>query len=176
MKTSLCVQIIHTYWTKKSRGGELATPRNAVPLAFPPEDLQSGYLTVQTMSYGERDAFQTPLINRKKLELDSNLHFKWGSFAIHWDGQLATTEFHHSGWEAPVIKSPNPQIGHFIVGSGEWVRLRWQSRFSDAWDGQSNWWYEHTCINVARFDGNENPNVFLQSEPIRQFVHLPHLR
>ena len=176
MQTSLYLQVIRTTWTKKSRGGELAGPRNAVPLALPVEYWQTGCLSVRCITYSESDVFQTPTTIREQLDLTNALRFNWGSFALNWDEQIAKTEFHPADWSvgAPGIKSFAPIIGQFIVADDEWVRLRWQGRFSDYDDGR--WWYEHTCINVARFDGEINPNIFLQGEPTKQFVHLPILK
>lgn len=176
MNTRLYAQIIKTSWTKSSRGGALATTRNAVPLALPMPDLQGGTLQVQHLFYSEGTAFKSPSTKSKLLDITPELRYEHGSFALDWNGVELRTELRDSDWYlgAPGIKSTNPKIGHYTLESGQWVRLRWQGRFSD-WD-TGNWWYEHTCINVAHFEGNEQFDLFLKSEPTHQFIHLPQLR
>ncbi|RYX84548.1 hypothetical protein EON83_09360 [bacterium] len=175
MKPLLYVQIIHTTWTKKSRGAPLSTPRNAVPLALRLEDFPDDFLVVHRFDYSESADFQTPTPKHQKFEFTDDLNFKYGSFTLCWEGQTATTKFHPLDYSvgAPGIKSPDPRIGHFAIEANQWIRLRWQGRFSDFDEG--SWWYEHTCINVAHFTITPQPHIFLQTEPARQFTHLPQL-
>jgi hypothetical protein len=143
---------------------------------LPLEEMDGNGLSVQRFFYGERDVFQNPTVKHEQLELTDDFRFKWGCFSLLWDGKVATTGFNWSSWHggAPEPKVYDSRMGHLDVEPDEWVRLRWRGRFSDRDCGM--WWYEHTCINVARFEGEPNARVFLDSEPSKQFTHLPHLR
>lgn len=175
MLPALHVQIINTRWTKLSRGGELAGARNRVPLVLPVQstELKCGVLSVQIFGFGERD-FERPFWNKQQqLDLEPGLHFEHGAFSLDWDGQNATTNWQWSWWG---VGAPEPEmfdrnLGRFRVPPDEWVRLRWQGRFSDMDGGR--WWYERTVVNVARCD--EKLEV-VSTEPSRLFEWLPHLR
>jgi len=174
MSPALHVQIITTRWTKQSRGGELAGARNRVPLVFPVQatELKRGALSVQIFLFGERD-YEKPFLNkRQQLDLEPELHFEHRAFSLDWDGQNAITNWKWSWWGVGAPEMLDTKAGRFHVPPDEWVRLRWQGRFSDMDEGR--WWYERTIVNVARCD--KKLEVDFSSAPSHLFERLPQLR
>ena len=171
---ALHVQIIHTRWTKQSRGAPGATARARVPLHFfvAPDAAQRGSLSVEIHNFDEED-FKWPagsLISTRDLTAD--LKYAWGGFVLDWDGKTATTHLNRWFGGDSEPRFFDRDMGRYQIAPDGWVRLRWHGRLRDYDNGQ--WWYEHTVVNVARCDADLN--VDFAGKPARTFEWLPNLR
>lgn len=139
------VQWVRTSWTKRSRGGEAAARRNAVPVGFPlPDGLVQ---SVHTVRMHEKDDF-TPvdgLAERK----------------------LAAVQLRETEGRLRVFPRVDPLFGlpprprrppAVRLAPGQWVRWQLNYRFSSA-AGVRDWSYWLDTFNVAY--GPVTADVFL---------------
>jgi hypothetical protein len=154
------VQRIWTEWTKRSRGGDAAVVRNAVPDSLPlppPSSIGEDDGLLHDVRYCESIDFR-PQSTVRPIDIDKTWEF--GSLALHRRGDQVTVRFvwswHATG--APERKSHDA----FVLAPGQWGRLKCNGRFADADSG--TWWYQQDVFNVAWIEALD-PNRFLNTMP-----------
>ncbi|MGW3102793.1 hypothetical protein [Streptomyces sp. NPDC001100] len=139
------VQWVRTSWTKRSRGGEAAARRNAVPVGFPLPD--GSAQSVHTVRMHEKDDFAPydGLAERKQVAI----------------------QFRETGGRLRVFPRVDPLFGlpprrrrppAVRLVPGQWVRWQLNYRFSSA-AGVRDWSYWLDTFNVAY--GPVTAEVFL---------------
>lgn len=168
------VQVIHLHWTKASRGGQGASVRSAVPLAFevPNDGLLEvdGQLQVEEWHWGERNAFAEPLQHRQRRVAVAD-GFKLGCVTVggHEQGLSVRYRWDAAHGGAPDRSFLNPGTGEestnrdLVVPPGQWVRICSNGRFSDADTGK--WYYEQVTVNVACSGGGLSGRIFVDAAP-----------
>ncbi len=144
----ITVQCVRTFWTKRSRGGEAATLRNAAPTGFPLSRVPPSCAQVIRMS--EDDGF-VPRESEKPLrEVALSLRIERDRVRV-----LPRVD--------PLYGLPPRRRRPLTVRllPGQWVRWQLNYRFSSA-AGVRDWSYWLDTFNVAH--GPVAPDVFL-SEP-----------
>jgi hypothetical protein len=176
------VQVIQLRWGKSARGGQGARDRNAVPLAFEvsADELlgAADELVVVESRWGARNAFVEPL-HRSLRRVATAAGYRFGCVSVSANPEALSVRYQydtaHGG--APDRWFFNSATGfgeapgrNFVVRPGQWVRIRYNGRFSCVDTG--NWWYEQVTVNVALFRGVPSGQVFVGSEPSQDLVAL----
>lgn len=145
------VQWIRTSWTKRSRGGEAATRRNAVPVGFalPPSAVgRAGEPFVHAVRMDERDDFVPHDQQGDNLRgVDVQLR--------EADGRLRVLPRVRPMFGVPPRPRRRPGVR---LEPGQWVRWRLNYRFSSA-AGVRDWSYWLDTFNIAY--GPVGAEVFL---------------
>jgi hypothetical protein len=160
---AVLVQRIKTVWTKKSRGGRLASLRNAVPeaLAVPFEGRRgaAGFV-IHEVVYHEADEFGGPLsVSLKEFAGD---RLEVGCVTVRLSGDDVVVEYLHSyGGGAPVRRGRGGLAPprSFALGRGQFGRVIHNGRFSG-----DEWWYEKVVVNVGG-RGRQSPAAFTRGGP-----------
>ncbi|MGW3356912.1 hypothetical protein ACWDFL_16030 [Streptomyces bungoensis] len=144
----ITVQWVKTSWTKRSRGGEAAARRNAVPFGFPLPQLPSELAHFVQVS--ERDDFEPRSSQRDLRGIGVSLRDEGDRLRV-----LARVE--------PLFGlPPRPRRPPAVrLLPGQWVRWQLNYRFSSA-AGIRGWSYWLDTFNIAY--GPTDRDVFL-SEP-----------
>lgn len=167
MDSLIVIQKIHTAWSKNSRGGKLATERNAVPdaLAIPAEKLQKPIqgMIEHSIIYSEWRGFPTPSSERFLLTRESDGKIRFGCLVIdpigaglkvifEYDARYAGMPVRHAsrGGEPSIYMQLQPR---------QWGRVLYNGRFS-----ANNWWYEKTVVNIGLFEKPEE-DLFISNQP-----------
>jgi hypothetical protein len=167
MESLIIIQRISINWSKKSRGGSLASERNAVPeaLAIPVENLKKPIdgLIEHDVSYYERHGFSMPW--RSELTQESAGRLRLGCLVIEPIGSgLQVTFEYDSGCagmpprHAPLGGIPSTRMQ---LQPGQWGRMLYNGRFTH---GESDWWYEKWVFNIGLFEKLEE-DVFVAKQP-----------
>ena len=178
------VQVIRLRWTKSARGGEGARARSAVPLSFEVHpDAFAGaeeMLCAEVTDRGEREFAEPFATDRLRVPLADGLTLGCVSVAAAPEGLSVRFEYSRPAGGAPDRWPLNVPAGlgqtqgrTMAVRDGEWARVRYNGRFSCTDSG--NWWYEQTTANVAWFEGEPDPRVFLDREPAAELSALADL-
>ncbi|KUJ34020.1 hypothetical protein ACZ90_71090 [Streptomyces albus subsp. albus] len=144
----IAVQWIRTSWTKKSRGGEAAARRNAVPVGFTLPCVEPSLAHV--VRTHERHGFE-PYDGQEDLrKVNVQLREAEGRLRVQprVDPLLAIPP-----------RTRRPPAVHLVPG--QWVRWQLNYRFSSA-SGMQDWSYWMDTFNIAY--GPVDADVFL-SEP-----------
>ncbi len=164
------IQHIHTVWTKKSRGGEGARVRNAIPKAMLlPTDFNSAPFMLHHAVFSEFSNFsQTD--ERKSAVGFEQLNIR--------DMEISPTEDQlkirllRDGYNAAKI-SPYPFADVFELSLGEWGQLTYNGRYICRSTG--NWWYEQSTYNIGRVE-KLDPRLFVSIRPDHSYSELAKLR
>ncbi|UNO39822.1 hypothetical protein [Streptomyces sp. MST-110588] len=158
------VQWVRTTWTKKSRGGEAATRRNAAPVgfalpyeraSFPCEQAPSPYERApfaHVVRMHERDGF-APYDSREELS-------KVAVQLREADGRLRVLPQVWSRYALPARRRRPPTVR---LVPGQWVRWQLNYRFSSAM-GIRGWTYWLDTFNIAY--GPVDADAFLSAPPV----------
>lgn len=164
MAEVIIIQNIKTVWTKKSRGGKLASLRNGVPeaVALHPEEInRGGKFIFHSLVYHESDGFRKPVIDSTADV--SGERFESGGVTVEFAaGQLVVKYEYNYKCGAPARFGPGgiPHHKTFQLNLNEFGRVLYNGRFSDEY-----WWYEKQVFNIGRFD-KPQANVFTASKPL----------
>ena len=177
--SSALVQVIQISWDKSARGGQGARKRSSVPLAF---EVQDGHLRdvrgqfqAQVLHWGIDNDFSEPLESRyERVPLDDGYGFGCVTVSANPDGLAVRFRWDSERGGAPARRFLDVGgNGELLVRPGEWMRISYNGRFSDADTGA--WWYKQTTVNVAAFEGKPSGQVFIGSEPVRDLRLLEDL-
>jgi hypothetical protein len=165
------VQQILTSWSKKSRGGEGAVKRNAIPevAPVPMHCIKTERLTLlhQSLSYSEWDGFAP----REKIEVNPTLRpVVIGGVTVNDDDEVAVASFQYNlgcgaperGWARKTLR----------IAEGEWGQILYNGRFAPPWEGP--WWYEKMVVNIGLFS-HLSSGVFTHCAPTCRFSAMGHL-
>ncbi|SFG74780.1 hypothetical protein [Streptomyces mirabilis] len=146
----ITVQWIRTSWTKKSRGGEAASCRNAAPIGFalPP----AGAASAHVIRLHERDGFKPHDIQEDIGKVDVQLR--------EADGRLRVFPRVRPLFGLPPRPRRPPAVR---LAPGQWVRWQLNYRFSSA-AGMRDWSYWLDTFNIAY--GPVNADVFLSTPTV----------
>jgi hypothetical protein len=145
------IQIIRTVWTKTSRGGVLASQRNAVPNALPfaasfshnqPQDIW-----VQRVRFSETNGFTEPtsgdssFVDEISILLEGVLVLRTGSsLSVSLDLDPA----HFTGAPARTGRLYGRRPPSFSLLPGEWGRVSYNARHIE----DEGWWYEKKSLRM----------------------------
>ena len=145
MEVPVTVQWVRTSWTTRSRGGEAAARRNAVPVGFALPDGTAPL--AHTVTVREREDF-TPVEGRAELKnVDVQLR--------RVDGRLRVLPRVEPLFGLPPRPRRPPAVR---LVPGQWVRWQLNYRFSSA-AGMQDWSYWLDTFNIAY--GPVTADVFL---------------
>lgn len=146
------VQLVRTSWTKRSRGGEGAARRNAVPVAFPLNDTRPAVHEVLLRE--ERGFVPEWKAVRDALETDDvSLREEDGRLRVFVnDDRYGMPRRHRRPTAVRVLP-------------GEWARWQINQRFAGGCCCGAEWRYQLLTLNVA-YGEVRDPAVFL-GEPSR---------
>lgn len=173
----IAVQTITTTWTKKARGGPLATLRNRVPKQFVLQLLgESSPLTWHVIRFSEDNEFRMPSAETVSESCDDS-SFGCHNIEVTFTETSATLLYRYQTG-APAIQffdrhgTPVPPEHRINIPSHRWASVEYNARYTDLYSG--NWWYEHVTVNVA-VGPSISDNVFLANKPIERFTQLTRL-
>lgn len=173
----IAVQTITTTWTKKARGGPLATLRNRVPKRFALQLLEgSSSLIWHAIRFSEDNRFQIPSAETVSESCGDN-SFGCRNVEVTFTETSATLLYRYQTG-APAIQffdshgTPVPPEHGINIHSGRWASVEYNARYTDLYSG--NWWYEHVTVNVA-VGPSISDNIFLANEPVGRFAQLARL-
>jgi hypothetical protein len=170
--TRTVIQIVLVEWSKKSRGGPLATQRNRVPLA---SALQargfdaSEALWIETQNWSEPDFTRPRRVVRGSQS---------GEFSLFQLSNLAIAHMENTTRIAGALCLGAPYPRRYIpvryeLQAGQFAKLRWNARTVDS-DGL--WSYHLIALNIARVVGEVAPDIFTSRPPDYEFESLRMLR
>lgn len=162
------IQIVSVTWSKRSRGGPLATRRNRVPLALPFEC--AGFDTSELMWIEERDASEPGFdLSRRTCRPSKGGDFHLSGLVIrHLQDATAIAG-------TPRLGTPTRYVPvRYDLQDGQSARLRWNGRLIDFDNG--TWSYELISLNIARITGEVAPDVLTARLPDFSFESLALLR
>ena len=164
MSRIIIVQVVETWWTKRSRGGSLAVARRAVPdvaeIPYPQRQILEGSAHYHHLTYQERDDFLLPQDTVSVRPVPLRLvGVTIDAVADHvqvqykWDCGCGAPE---RGW---VRKE-------FSLALNEWGQVTHNGRFSDFDGGQ--WSYHRWSVNVGVVE-TFSPALFTTHSPTVRF-------
>jgi hypothetical protein len=163
------VQHIWTLWTKRSRGGDAARLRNAVPTAvIIPKCETDAACILHQATYSESTEFSQH--NALKLS-DSFAELGLSFLSCQTDEDRLAIRFHRDGFNA-ATPSPYPHKDAFRLRPEEWGRVVYNGRYIDRSTG--NWWYEQHVCNIGWFS-QWTLSVFTRTVPDYEFQELVEL-
>ena len=171
----LVIQLLHSRWTKASRGGDGAVTRAELPLASHlPLESFAAPITLHTVRFWERDDFvpsdgvtrfytiaELPLRDltiRPASDGVSVVHIRDQLNAAIAD-RLYTDEFGNTVYG----------IDAFSLSDGEWGQIQYNGRYTCIDSGR--WWYEQSVYNIGLFT-DIDVKRFTATDPIDRFVEL----
>ncbi|WP_151482435.1 hypothetical protein [Streptomyces albicerus] len=143
----ITVQWIRTSWTKRSRGGEAASRRNAAPIGFALPSAETASAHVIRMH--ERDGFKPYDTQEDRGRIDVQLRETDGRLRVFPRVQ-------------PLFALP-PRPPAVRLAPGQWVRWQLNYRFSST-AGMQDWSYWLDTFNIAY--GPVNAEVFLSTPTV----------
>ncbi len=162
---SVVVQILITEWNKSGRGGPPAVERAKIPLGLlvPHHELsneENAIVHQVTWRTWKENATLEPTCQGALIR-DRLYDIKAVRLQIEEDQLLVR-------WTASNVGMPERS---FLEGKnerrlkdGQWVRVRWNGRFTDQDTG--NWWYEAVTANISYFRSRRpESNLFLYTQP-----------
>jgi hypothetical protein len=163
---TVVVQLVTVSWSKRSRGGEAARLRAALPEAYPiHRTLFGNRWGLHQVAMYEPAGFQP----RERTEVDDVVKNVVG----------VTLELQHDGLHVQFVWTPDvgvpprrPRSRPFVLRPGEWGRVVHNGRFVDFDTG--GWYYRKQVVNVALL-ARFAPRIFL-GEPLHLTRRLGALR
>lgn len=182
----LVIQEITATWTKASRGSPAAALRNAVPKAVPlpspiPPVPTGGYI-LQLVLYGEKNAFQSPLVKVDLLRplvkelsdaralVDIEPETRWvipNIRIVHSDEGMRVELW----WKNGAPRREYPVLPKFTLKPDQWGRVEYNLRTS-WYDGK--WIYRHTVLNIGYLT-RSSIGRFIDTAPDHKIVSLADL-
>ncbi|MGK5548078.1 hypothetical protein ACSNOH_25610 [Streptomyces sp. URMC 127] len=147
-------------WTKRSRGAEAATMRNALPVAFPLPDAPAPVVHDVVMS--ERDAFVARASLRDGADPGVRLRESGGRLLVQPPALSLLQAMPPRRRRPPAVR----------LAPGQWLRWQLNHRCSSA-AGMADWFYTQNTLNIAY--GPHTPDVFLGA-PTRHVDERGYLR
>ncbi|MFJ8945182.1 hypothetical protein ACIRG4_18450 [Streptomyces sp. NPDC102395] len=147
----ITVQWIRTSWTKKSRGGQAASRRNAAPVGFVLPHARTG-ACAHVIRMHERDGFEPFDTQEDRREADVRLRED--------DGRLSVFPRVQPMFGLPPRPRRPPAVRLAPV---QWVRWQLNYRFSSA-KGMRDWSYWLDTFNIAY--GPVKADVFLSTPTV----------
>lgn len=132
----MIVQWVHTSWTKRSRGGAMASRRNSTPVGFRLPAVQAPF--VHEVSMAEQDGFQP------RPETHERLGRAREAALILRETDLLRVQLTVTPFGMPRRWRRPPAVR---LRYGEW--LRWQINYRFAGTGDGEWTYRLETLNVA---------------------------
>ncbi|MCF3104480.1 hypothetical protein IPZ58_23215 [Streptomyces roseoverticillatus] len=157
----IAVQWVRVTWTKRSRGAEAATIRNALPVAFTLPDAAS-LPVVHDVVMPEREGFAARESLHGRAERGVRLR--------EIEGHLLVRPPDISSLQAMPPRRRRPPAVR--LAPGEWLRWQLNHRCSSA-AGMADWFYEQNTLNIAY--GPHARDVFLGT-PTRHVDERGYLR
>ncbi|MFF9768259.1 hypothetical protein ACF1GT_16875 [Streptomyces sp. NPDC014636] len=146
----ITVQWIRTSWTKRSRGGEAASRRNAAPAGFALPQAEAASAHVIRMH--ERNGFEPYDTQTDPGNVDVQLR--------EADGRLRVLPRVQPLFALPPRRRRPPAVR---LAPGQWVRWQLNYRFSSA-AGMQDWSYWLDTFNIAY--GPVDTDVFLSTPTV----------
>lgn len=169
--SNIVIQRVDCTWTKKSRGGEAARVRNAIPVVVPvPDAAFDSPFFLHHATFSEYRGFQ---LSERVLSGDRlpNRKLHGIEFIMNEDNLLI--RFHRDPYNAATPRAKPRTVDVFSIGESQWGQLTYNGRYVDFDSGK--WWYEKTVFNIARTPPN-NPKLFLKTVPDYKFSEMAYLR
>lgn len=158
---TLIIQHIFIWWSKASRGGELAEKRNKIPrvlpLPTPPPTYDRGkHYIVHKIAFAEHNQFLAPwheTVKAPRIETS----FTAMNCRVETNGDSPIVKFQwRDGAPTRVHAAALP------IPQQEWVQVEYNARYSSRDSGM--WSYQHEIFNVA-LGHPENLDIFVTSKP-----------
>jgi hypothetical protein len=176
MESLIMVQEIRTHWSKKSRGGKLATERNAVPdaVAIPGEKIKKPMrgLIEHSVAYNEWQGFS--LCERSSLTQEPAGRVRLGRLLIEPIGEELHISFeNYAKYEGMLIRPAQSEgllLTRMRLQSRQWGRVLYNERFSY----EEGWWFEKRVFNIGLFEKFEG-DVFVSTKPAQVISQMAKL-
>jgi len=177
----IVIQLVHTVWTKASRGSDGARTRNAIPKAFSvPVECFSAPFGIHRVGFQECNEFQavSRVCNGTTI---SELGIRDLAFELNDDSlvvNLVPDPMNAAFANRIFVSSdeasdPVHVIRAFSLKSDEWGQLRYNGRFVDRHTG--SWWYEQSVYNIGLF-AKVILDRFIKTRPNGRFAAMARLR
>lgn len=168
--SAVVIQHIETVWTKRSRGGDGARQRNAVPAALDLPSLSRDHLFVlHHATFHEHDSFAR---HDQLRSADAFADLKLRFLTLSIDGAALHVRFQRDGFNA-ATPSPFPYKDPFVLEPRQWARLVYNGRFT-AWN-TGMWSYEKHVYNIGWFDKWAS-DAFERTRPCSEYREMARLR
>jgi hypothetical protein len=176
MEARIIIQNINTAWSKQSRGGKLASERNAVPeaLLFPLEKPRksAGGLIEHCLAYTEWEGFSTASYSSLIEEPAGKI--RTGCVLIEPVGGELKVIFEYDTARAgmPIRYSPpgGKPSTRMRLQAGQWGRVLYNGRTAS----EETWWYDKVVINVGLFK-TLREDVFVSTQPTQVISQMARL-
>lgn len=170
------IQHITIRWTKKSRGANGATLRNAVPdrltLPYKPEPEYENSLIEHKMRYCEENQFSEPEQELSQRVLKLGKREKYRCLNIRWEADQAKVVYQYEPFKGGAPKRTEHPRQVLTLATGEWGQAMYNGRHVSLFR-QSGWSYRRDIVNVAVLQkSSEDP---FPGEPKSTFSDLAHL-
>ena len=171
----LVIQLLHSRWTKASRGGDGAVTRAELPLASHlPLDSFAAPITLHTIRFWERDDF-VPSDGVTRFDTFAELPFRDLTISPTSDG-VSVAHIRDQLNAAIADRLYNDEFGNtvydidaFSLSDGEWGQLQYNGRYTGIDSGR--WWYEQSIYNIGLFS-EIDVKRFINTDPTERFVEL----
>lgn len=181
---NIIVQVIHVTWNKAGRGAPTAERRNQIPSTLPlPANMQPDvghHLLVHESHWGWPNDFANE-ISSKISTFNAADEFRYDCATIRSTSVGAELDWTWSDSGKPPRRKLDSagnivRVTHkSIAKENEWVRARWNARFSCVDTG--NWWYEAVTVNVGVHPNANIPiDLFTSQEPVDDYSQMAYLR
>ena len=173
--TRLVIQLLHSRWTKASRGGDGSVARAKLPLALPlPLDSFTAPVSLHTVRFWERDNF-VPTDGVARFETISELPIRDLTVQRTADG-VSIVHSRDQLNAAIADRLYNDEFGNtvydidaFSLVDDEWGQIQYNGRYTCIDSGR--WWYEQSVYNVGLF-ADIDTKRFVDTNPTHRFVEL----
>jgi hypothetical protein len=173
--TRLVIQLLHSRWTKSSRGGDGAVARAELPLALPLLlDSFAAPVTLHTVRFWERDNF-VPTDGVARFDTISGLPIRDLTLQRTADG-VSVVHTRDQLNAAIADRLYNDEFGNtvydidaFSLVDGEWGQIQYNGRYTCIDSGR--WWYEQSVYNIGLFT-DIDATRFTDTDPAHRFVEL----
>lgn len=174
----IVIQRVRATWSKASRGGEGARRRNALPHALPlPPDCRDASFCVHHVRFSEDSDFK----RRDSLTEGKSLaDLGIGDLVFDFDSDSLDVQLLRNPLNAAMADRLYPDesgnivrsVDAFSLAAGQWGRLRYNGRYTDADTG--DWSYEQTVYNIGLLY-DFTPNHFVETSPDCRFADIARL-
>lgn len=173
--TRLVIQLMHSRWTKSSRGGDGAVTRADLPLVsrLPLESFASP-VTFHAVRFWECDDF-APSDRVARFETTAELPIR--DLLLHQAPDGVSVVHVRDQLNAAIAdRFLNDEFGNFVyktdafsLSDGEWGQIQYNGRYTCIDSGR--WWYEQSVYNIGLLT-DIDVKRFIDSEPTHRFVEL----
>jgi hypothetical protein len=169
------IQLIHTQWTKASRGGDGARLRNALPRQLPlPLESFAAPVTLHRVAFSEFTNFE----RRETVDrADSPSALALRDLRLAFEGDQLAVKHVRDRQNAAIADRLYPdesgntvwELDAFVLAPDDWGQLHYNGRYVDMDTG--NWWYEQSVYNIGLFTGVV-VDRFTSTKPDFRFAEL----